>query len=1139
MGKEAGKKGKVAVIGAGISGMSSALLLQMDGWDVTLFESEKTFGGHTLTDETIPGVPVDLGFQVFNRTTYGHFEQFLEMLGVDSEESDMSFALSVDGGKLEWGSHNLDTIFAQRSNLASPSFLYMIREVLRFGKEARKVLDDPAYDKMSLGAYLKKHGYSKGFTNNYLLPMCAAVWSVSNKQVLDFDVQVMIRFWVNHHLLDLVDRPLWRVVKDRSRSYVAAVIALLKDARADTPIASVKRTTAGVVVTSVKGTSETFDQVVMATHADVTLKILGGAATAEERRVLEGVPYAENDVFLHRDPALMPRNRKVWASWNCIDFSEPNQSAASDRPVCVSYYLNMLQRLPEGAGVLFVTLNPPTPPAKDKTVRHLKLAHPVFGAASAEAQRSLPSIQGKDRVWYCGAWCGWGFHEDGIKAATEVVKGLGSPIPWDPRTTKPGMSLWQRAVSSSVHRMCKGAIKKGSVRMILPNGSEERYGNPSDGESLSDSERAVRGAQSAPLHSRVKVYDMKMFERLAKDTDIGLGESYMHGEFEPDDLTNFLGVLTQNVASVNSSQGQMGIMNWVGTQLQSLAHMARANTVEGSRANINEHYDLGNDMYKLFLDETWMYSSGVFNSPTDTLYQSQINKLDLIIDKLQLSPECHILEIGCGWGGFAIRAAQRTGCKVTGITISEEQLAYARQKVKTEGLSEQVSIEFCDYRKMQHMEASFDRLVSIEMIEAVGHENLPEYFQIIDKMLKPGGRAVIQAITYKDEYYQGYCRCSDFIRRHIFPGGHLPCMGVMLQATEATCLSVIHVEDIGLHYATTLKLWHENWVAAKDDILALGYTETFYRKWRFYFSYCEAGFEQQFIHNYQIVWSKAPVSLKHTSSLALEPSGLIDSSVMLMIWCFLSGLAAGKYYHTLWAVPIAFLAFGAIAKVVERMSLQGLDQTKRTVFTRSVVSAVFSVVACVLLIFGLLFEKETVSFSDPLHTIPSSTSNALLSIWCGFSVWALFDGVRTRLGLRESAARSGMVVSTIALCCASVCLAKQFLVPYVCLALVGEFHSFFMHLLDLCDQMGRARPAMLERVHLGALAVARIGGHALLTAKVVADRQSFSHFLLFWVAVSGMAILNVLNLKLAVDLAVLAPLAKKLSATDPAKVKAD
>ena len=212
----------------------------------------------------------------------------------------------------------------------------------------------------------------------------------------------------------------------------------------------------------------------------------------------------------------------------------------------------------------------------------------------------------------------------------------------------------------------------------------------------------------------------------------------------------------------------------------------------------------------------------------------------MIIDKLQLSPESHILEIGCGWGGFALRAVQRTGCKVTGITISEEQLAYARQRVKQQGLSDRISIEFCDYRKMQHMESSFDRLVSIEMIEAVGHENLFEYFAIIDRMLKPGGRAVIQAITYKDEYYQNYCRCSDFIRRHIFPGGHLPCMGVMLQATEQTDLSVVHVEDIGLHYATTLKLWHENWVAAKDAILALGYSEIFYRKWRFYFSYCEA-----------------------------------------------------------------------------------------------------------------------------------------------------------------------------------------------------------------------------------------------------------------------------------------------------------
>ena len=746
-------KERIAVIGSGISGLSAAWLLQKGGYEVTLYESEAYFGGHTLTDETMLGCPVDLGFQVFNRTTYGHFEQFLEVLGVDSEESDMSFALSVDGGKLEWGSHSLSTIFAQRSNILNPSFWKMIYDVIRFGKEAPKVLDNEEYSNVNLGQYLLRHSYSKSFTDRYLLPMCAAIWSVSNKQCLEFPIQVLVRFWVNHHLLDILVRPKWRVVKNRSRSYVAKVIEQLNDARSNTPVVSVKRTDNKIIVQDARGGSETYDQVVFATHSDVTLRILGSDADAEEIEMLKGVPYAENDIYLHRDTALMPKNRSVWSAWNVLQVSGSKSASADERPVCVSYFINALQRLPEGSGDVFVTLNPPMEPAQAKTIRKLKLSHPVFSFASLSTQEKVRSTNGRRRTWFCGAWCGYGFHEDGIKAAVAVVEKLGVSLPWTPKPTSP-YSTWAEDICvATFDRALRAALTTGSIRLIMPNGSERTYGTPADVSACK-----ARGPGAA-CHSRVRVFDLKMFGRIIKDTDIGLGESYMAGEFEPDDLTNFLNVLTQNVAAINASQKRLGLLNWVGTRAQSMAHYARANTVEGSRRNIAEHYDLGNDMYRLFLDESWMYSCAYFKTPEDSLHQAQLNKLDLIIDKLELKPSDHVLEIGCGWGGLAVRAAERCGCRVTGVTISEEQFAYATERVSRAGLEKRVKILMCDYRKMEEMAGQFDKLVSIEMIEAVGHENLGEYFAVVERMLKPGGKAVIQAITYKDEYYESYCRC--------------------------------------------------------------------------------------------------------------------------------------------------------------------------------------------------------------------------------------------------------------------------------------------------------------------------------------------------------------------------------------------
>jgi predicted NAD/FAD-binding protein len=351
---------RVAVVGSGIAGLGSAWLLHRAGWEVTLYESEATCGGHTLTDETEAGCPVDLGFQVFNFTNYPHLTQLFEELGVESEESEMSFSLSVDDGRLEWASHGLGSVFAQRSNMASPSFLRMLADMVRFNSKALGVLDNAAYRDVSVRDYLAKHWFSDVFADTYLLPMCAAIWSVPGSSCLDFPIQTVVAFMNNHHMLDIIARPQWRVVRGRSRTYAERIVAELPDVRTSTPVTRIVRDPAapkrgGVTVHDAKGGASTFDTLVMATHTDVSLKILGASASKEEQQLLKAIPYQDNEIYLHKDTTLMPKSRDAWASWNVLSRSGGGSApgaakadAAGETPVCVTYWVNSLQRIEDG-----------------------------------------------------------------------------------------------------------------------------------------------------------------------------------------------------------------------------------------------------------------------------------------------------------------------------------------------------------------------------------------------------------------------------------------------------------------------------------------------------------------------------------------------------------------------------------------------------------------------------------------------------------------------------------------------------------------------------------------------------------------------------------------------------------------------
>ena len=345
----------------------------------------------------------------------------------------------------------------------------------------------------------------------------------------------------------------------------------------------------------------------------------------------------------------------------------------------------------------------------------------------------------------------------------------------------------------------------------------------------------------------IHIKDFSFFPRIVFDGEIGLGEAYMAGEWDSPDLVGALIRLIENRDRFADGNLVLSIL----TRIQEkLAHDQRKNTIENTPGNIAAHYDLSNEMYALFLDQKMLYSCGLFLQNDDTLEVAQANKMNRILKQADIGPEHHLLEIGCGWGGFAVFAAKQTGCRVTGITVSKAQYERAHQRVKEEGLEDQITILLQDYR---HTKGNFDHIVSIEMIEAVGAQFLGQYFRQCKALLKPGGKMVFQAITIADERYDQYCKERDWIQKHIFPGGHLPCLKILEQTLhDHTDFTVTDIYHMGPHYATTLSRWRKRFAERWEDILVMGFDDIFYRKWMYYFSICEAGFITSAIDDIQV-----------------------------------------------------------------------------------------------------------------------------------------------------------------------------------------------------------------------------------------------------------------------------------------------
>ena len=370
---------------------------------------------------------------------------------------------------------------------------------------------------------------------------------------------------------------------------------------------------------------------------------------------------------------------------------------------------------------------------------------------------------------------------------------------------------------------------------------------------LSDGGELHRFGAAPPgsLRSRVEVRDPAFYSSLAFGGTLGAAESWMRGEWGASDLTALLRMLARDADVLAGFDA--GLARLTEPALRAL-HWLRRNTRRGARRNIAAHYDLGNDFFSLFLDPTLTYSCGVFERPEASMEEASTAKYERLCRKLELRPEDHVLEIGTGWGGFCLHAAARYGCRVTSTTLSGEQRAFALERIEAAGLSERVSVLDRDYREL---EGRFDKLVSIEMIEAVGAEHLPAYFRACGARLAAGGRAAIQAIVVPDQRYEGARRTVDFIKRYIFPGGCLPSVGALVgAASRASDLRLAHLEELTPHYAETLRRWRVRFAGNLDRIRRLGYPEPFLRMWEYYLRYCEAGFEERTIGLVQLVFER-------------------------------------------------------------------------------------------------------------------------------------------------------------------------------------------------------------------------------------------------------------------------------------------
>lgn len=412
---------KIAIIGSGISGLTCAYLLSKKH-HVTVFEKNDYVGGHTATVDIVHNhkeYAIDTGFIVFNDRTYPNFNRLLQQLGIERQATEMSFSVHNRDSGFEYNGHGINALFAQRSNLFSVQFWRFIVEIIRFNKLCKRLYQQDSIDEQQkLGQFLNQHGFSDFFSQHYILPMGAAIWSTSLKEMETFELKFFIQFFYNHGLLNITDRPQWYVVPGGSRSYVNKILSHLKQpVQLKSDIRAVKRTEQGVVIEMQEGETQHFDEVIFSCHSDQALALLADP-TDEEQRILSAIPFSRNEVVLHTDINLLPKRKLAWASWNYMLHQE------NTRPACVTYNMNILQGLNDST-TFCVTLNQSSDIEPDKVIRRFVYHHPVLNSQSVAAQKQREQICGKNQTHFVGAYWYNGFHEDGVRSALDVTQRFG------------------------------------------------------------------------------------------------------------------------------------------------------------------------------------------------------------------------------------------------------------------------------------------------------------------------------------------------------------------------------------------------------------------------------------------------------------------------------------------------------------------------------------------------------------------------------------------------------------------------------------------------------------------------------------------------------------------------------------------
>ncbi|ONM04716.1 uncharacterized protein [Zea mays] len=859
---------RVAVVGGGLSGLVAAHeLARSGGARVTVYEKEDHLGGaKTVAVNGGSGpVLVDLDFMVFNRVTFSNMMEWFERLGVEMEKSDMSFSASLrlnEGKGFEWGTRNgISSVLVQKSNLLSPRFWLMINEIFKFKNHALKYQEDYARNpdkNETFGQFIQSHRYSQLFQDAYLIPMCACIWSCPPQNIFGFPAGFVLSFFCDNHLLELFSPLQWLNVKGGSGCYVKKVREELESMgcqiKTGCEVRSVSRFNGGYRILEADGSEEMYDRIIFCVHAPDALKILGEEATPHERRVLGAFQYIYSDLYFHCDESFMPRNSSAWSAMNFL--------GTTSSGVCVTYWLNILQNI-ESAGPFLATLNPPRVP--DHVLLKWHTRHPIPSMAAARATLELNSIQGKRGIWFCVPYQqGYGNHEDSVKAGKAVTLGLlGKKCDLLVNPKPMIVPSWTEAgVRYMVAKNLGKFITIGNFSMLEDGGTSLSFG---------------KTCERCQLKCVIRVHNPQFYWKIATEGDPGFAYSYINGYIsfvdKKEGIQNIVEIIIANRGerkrlSSTRARNKSGYVKkgwWTPLFKKNGAAMAkyvlhevlRRNTISKARKNISAHYDLSNDFFALFLDPTMTYSCGIFKAEDESLEAAQLRKLDNLINKAKVDPGHHVLDIGCGWGSLAIRLVKRTGCKCTGITLSEEQLKYGKRKVKEFGLEDHITLLLCDYRQIPNGQ-KFDRIISCGMLEHVGHEFYEDFFASCEYHLAEHGLLVLQSIAVPEELYDKMRTKPDFLKEYIFPGGCIPSLARIASAmSNASRLCIQHVENIGYHYYPTLIHWRENFEANEEKVLALGFDEKFIRTWEYYLNYCAAMFKSHMGLDYQIVFARA------------------------------------------------------------------------------------------------------------------------------------------------------------------------------------------------------------------------------------------------------------------------------------------